>query len=72
MSVTPLGPDTFAFEQPQDRTVPPWSRPPLWLASWSVLYVLAGICARGACTPERATARGPRRGAARVGGRLLS
>ena len=27
-------------------SLPAWSRPPLWLASWSILYVLAGICAR--------------------------
>ena len=26
--------------------LPAWSRPPLWLATWSILYVLAGICQR--------------------------
>jgi arginase family enzyme len=26
--------------------LPAWARPPLWLACWSILYVLAGICQR--------------------------
>ena len=26
--------------------LPAWSRPPLWLACWSILYVLAGMCDR--------------------------
>jgi arginase family enzyme len=26
--------------------LPAWSRPPLWLACWSILYVLAGVCER--------------------------
>lgn len=26
--------------------LPAWSRPPLWLATWSILYVLAGMCER--------------------------
>jgi arginase family enzyme len=26
--------------------LPAWARPPLWLACWSILYVLAGLCQR--------------------------